>query len=415
MPPTGSEAAASTSPDITKDNFIPLFNNKPSDYKEWRSRISLYGKKMTLQNKGKESIINLLTSLNGVAWRQVEHIADNLAEASDGFEKTLKVLDAAFKYDSRVEAPKAMELYFYSLGRRPDQTLLTYCSEHRERKREVEKHGITVSDSIDGWLLLRRAGLTAEQRQLVLAQCGSELKTIKVEEVMFFLFGQDYKTQKSWTKPQSNWRYNKHQRYQRAYAMDESDLVEDEEVYVGDDTNEYDMASAYDSAPWIDETVYYEDMPEPEDTYEEAYDQWEQDDEDAEVEEAYSNYLDARRRFAEIKSARGYWPVVAVPPDGSGSAPSTSPPPQKGNNKGKGKNRGKGRGGGGSQRPMPPRGGKLASRASGAGYNVNCLKCGQPGHWAAQCPMNSSPNSRSTTSSPMKKPRTDGPRTSDPP
>ena len=131
--------------------------------------MALYGKKMKIQGKGKEATINLLTSLNGVARRQIEHAADRLADAEDGFEKTLLMLDAAFKYDNRVEAPRSLEQFFYNLGRRPEQTLLSYCSDHRERQREVEKRGIKVSDEISGWLLSRRTGLTAEQRQMVLS------------------------------------------------------------------------------------------------------------------------------------------------------------------------------------------------------------------------------------------------------
>ena len=52
--------------EVTRDNFIPLFDNNIKNYKEWRARILLYGKKMSIQNKGKEATINLLTSLTGV-------------------------------------------------------------------------------------------------------------------------------------------------------------------------------------------------------------------------------------------------------------------------------------------------------------------------------------------------------------
>ena len=160
---TGS-GTTSGSVEVTKDNFIPLFTNNPRDYREWRARISLYGKKMALQNKTKEATINLLTSLQGIAWRQVEHNADKLAEDAAGFSKVLQILDVVFKYDDRVEARRALENFFYAAGRQPQQTLLSYAADHREKKREVERHGVKVPESISGWLLLRRAGLTADQR-----------------------------------------------------------------------------------------------------------------------------------------------------------------------------------------------------------------------------------------------------------
>lgn len=51
---------------------------------------------MVIQNKKKEATINLLTSLSGLAWRQVEHAADKLADDEDGFNKVLQMLDACF-------------------------------------------------------------------------------------------------------------------------------------------------------------------------------------------------------------------------------------------------------------------------------------------------------------------------------
>ena len=152
---TGSQGGL----EVTRGNFIPLFDNNIRNCKEWRARILLYGKKMSIQNKGKEATINLLTSLTGVSWRQVEHDAQKLAESEDGFPRVLALLDKCFKYDSRVEALRSMELFFFTMGRRPEQTLLTYAAKHKERQCEIERHGIKVPDAISGWLLLRRAGL----------------------------------------------------------------------------------------------------------------------------------------------------------------------------------------------------------------------------------------------------------------
>ena len=76
--------------------------------------------------------------------------------------------------------------------RRGDQSLLQYCADHREARRELEKHKIAIPDSISGWLLLRRSSLTYEQRQMVQTHCTS-LEESKVEESLYYLFGQDYK------------------------------------------------------------------------------------------------------------------------------------------------------------------------------------------------------------------------------
>ena len=149
---------------------------------------------MSLLSKKKEATINLLTSLTGIAWRQIEHVSEKLCDDEDGFGKAIKMLDACFQYDERVEMPRALERFFYQLQRRPEQTLLAYTSEHREQLREIEKYDIKLPSSVSGWLMLRRSGLTPEQRQMVQSQCGTSLDITKVEAAMFFLFGQDYRS-----------------------------------------------------------------------------------------------------------------------------------------------------------------------------------------------------------------------------
>ena len=50
----------------------------------------------------------------------------------------------SFKYDERVEQPRAFEKFFYSLSRRGEQTLMSYRTEHRECLREVLMRSVVV-------------------------------------------------------------------------------------------------------------------------------------------------------------------------------------------------------------------------------------------------------------------------------
>ena len=99
----------------------------------------------------------------------------------------LDALDKAFQYDDR-----ALDKFFYGLYRRPDQTLFTYCGDHREALREVEKHGIRIPAEVEAWILLCRSGLTNEQRQLMQPQVAEKFTAAKVDESMFFC--QHYET-----------------------------------------------------------------------------------------------------------------------------------------------------------------------------------------------------------------------------
>ena len=122
-PTTSSSATATSNPDVVRDNYIPLFDGQPSSYKEYRKRVALYYKKMSLANKKTEAPINLLTSLNRPVWKQVEHLAETAPDDENGFNIVLQELDRVYQYDSRVEMPKAFERFFYGVSRPYGQTL----------------------------------------------------------------------------------------------------------------------------------------------------------------------------------------------------------------------------------------------------------------------------------------------------
>ena len=345
---------------------------------------------MTLLNKKKEATINLLTSLTGIAWRQIEHVSDKLCDEDDGFTKAIQMLDACFQYDERVEMPRALERFFYQLQRRPDQTLLAYTSEHREQLREIEKYNIKLPASVSGWLMLRRSGLTPEQRQMVQSQCGTALDVTKVEAAMFFLFGQDYRNRQ--VESSSRWTGGKGHSYRwtrknHAYAAyDDWDGENDyeyfpDEVYhlADEEAPDYDWDDGYDHHMPEEEAPWPDDDGEP--TFA-AYDEGQGGDDD-DYDEAYATYLDARRRFADIRAARGYWPVVAVPP--GGATPTSSTPMSSSSPRPKGKGKGSKGKSGKSQRPFYQKG-SASARAQAA---PQCLKCGQSGHWSSECPSKS--------------------------
>ena len=52
-----------------------------------------------------------MTSLSGIAWRQIEHLVEKASEAEDGFGMILAELDKTFKYDDQVEMPRAFEKF----------------------------------------------------------------------------------------------------------------------------------------------------------------------------------------------------------------------------------------------------------------------------------------------------------------
>ena len=402
--PSASSSAVGSS-DVVRDSFIPLFDGKPSSYREYRQRLVLYHKKMKLNKKPVEATINLLTSLTGNAWRQVQHLSESATESEEGFQTVLEALDKAFKYDDRVEMPRALDKFFYGLVRRPDQTLLSYCSDHREALRDIQKHGITLPAEVEGWILLRRSGLSQEQRQLIQAQVQDKFTPERIEETMYFLFGQDYRTTarpqtRTWfrsgakTAPSSGgWR-----RYGAAHA------AEDDQDWPDDWDQDLDSGytiheEQYDQS--VEQEEDFQDWTLDDQLDEEALFQEEPGDEDTEeVEEAYATYLDARKRLAEAKLSRGFYPVVALAPGSDGPTPSPSqfPLATPANKGAKAKGKGPvGKGSKGKNKGSGKSHGKAAARAKA----TTCLRCGQPGHWAAQCPTANT----NASSGPVKRPR----------
>ena len=120
-----SSTAASSAPDGAnqRDSWIPVFSGQPSDYKEWRKRITLYHQKMVLGKRRGEAILNIVGSLTGTAWRLVEDFDVSKAEDESSFAELLKLLDGHFQYHDRVQLPADFDGYF-GLSRKPNQTMM---------------------------------------------------------------------------------------------------------------------------------------------------------------------------------------------------------------------------------------------------------------------------------------------------
>ena len=282
---------------------------------------------------------------------------------------------------------------------------MSYTADYREACRDLQNYKISLPDEVRAWILLKRSGLSAEQRQMVMTQVGINMTEASVEEAFYLLYGQDYrgranfgssspnrgkgKGAKSWY-PRRNQAYYSTENEEIYEADDDAAYYENVELFDLEDDDFHDYDEDFDGE---DAFEYTDTSPHP-NVFDETNDGYYEypEGEDPEAEEAYASYLDARRRFAEIKSNRGFWPVVAMPPDATSPSSSQRPfapgPSRKGNSKS-----GKGYGGKNRQsnRPSPQKGdAKSRGKAALGSTSAFCFKCNQPGHLAAK--NNSSPN-----------------------
>ena len=79
---------------LTKDTFIPRFDNTTAGYKEWRKRMLLCARRMAIQKRESEVRISVLSTLTGASWRQCEDLEVRDLETADGFGRILTRLGA---------------------------------------------------------------------------------------------------------------------------------------------------------------------------------------------------------------------------------------------------------------------------------------------------------------------------------
>ena len=137
-------------------------------------------------------MLNIVGSFTGVTWRLFQDWGIEELEKEDAFKKVIETLDANFAYDAKVQLPTDFEAYFNLLQRSPGQTLLLYVADHEEAYRKLQQHRIELPASVQGWDLLRRSGLSREQRQLITLKAPN-LEKNAVIEALYLILGQDYK------------------------------------------------------------------------------------------------------------------------------------------------------------------------------------------------------------------------------
>ena len=374
---SGGHSSPSDAPAINTsklDNFVPTFSNMMQDYREYRKRCEIYKRKMDLSSRGKEVVYNLITVMTGKSWDLVEDMDLQQMEAADAYEKLFERLDKGFRYDPLTELPDDLEQYFVRLQRKSSQTLQEYMNDYTRAERKLEvTHKVKLPEKVRAWWFLRKSGITQQQRQLILTNTGVDGLTIEeVRKAMNFILGQDSRPADS-----SAGRWNRPAKASDAYYFDDETQYD----WNGwDDGMTLDSSGIYygeeqDAEEWADggEEYYAEDLAAYVDSGEAAvYDVEEFDD-------VHAAYQDAKAKLNALRTARGFFPVVAMIPERQ-----SSPGRHKGSSNGRGK--GKPPKGKGKQMPKGKAPNPKGRAAAAMGKNL-CLRCGNYGHHAKHCPI----------------------------
>ena len=364
-----SSAQSSTSGYAGKAHeYVPEFSGRSSDYREYRKRLTLYEKKMALAGREKETAFNVLCTLKGRAWDACEDIPMDALEGTGSMKAILERLDKIFKFDAITELPGDFETFFVTLARKKNATLQEYSGDFERALRRLESHGVNLPDKVVGWYFMRRAGLSQSQRQMVMTSIGTETLSLEsVRKVMNFVIGQDS------VPDQHDRGVHKHgpPKWRQPFHK--------ESIYYEED----DDGDAFEDEDLADETFWAEEGDEAEDEEFEEEINLISDDLAAEYDDVLAGYTEARQRLNAMRMSRGYYPVVAMIPGEQGHGKGSNSNYTVG--KGKGKSKSKGKPGKGSSKQMPK-----APSAKARGRAVlgaeKCLRCGQAGHRARNCP-----------------------------
>ena len=290
--------------------------------------------------------------MTGKAWDLVDDIPIDLLEGDEGYKVVFDRWDRGFKYDTLTELPEDFENFFVRLHRKANHTLQEYTAEFARAERQLRStHSVDLPDKVKAWWFLRKAGISKEQRQLILTNVGAEnLSVEKIQQAMNFILGQD-------SKPDP-----------RNQRRKDGAYFQEDHVYYQDQV--YD-----DGTPWIDhDQDYYGGAAEHDQAAQDIFDVEEFDD-------VYATDSDAKAKLNSMRVARGFYPVVALVDKGVSSSVSSGVFSKGKGKKGKGKSKAKRKDKG--QRPVPPSRGKARGQAA-LGRQI-CLRCDQAGHWARNC------------------------------
>ena len=246
------------------------------------------------------------------------------------------------------------ERAMFSTTQCADETHESYLARHDFQFEELLKMGVGFAE-VRAYIILRNSGLHAEDKKKLIVDSKGALEYESIVSSLKLLGSRFFHEVQSGSKNPS-----------RSKTYDVNAVFDEEQP-----TMILDEESINYGGSWGDQEPYHdENDPDAivcmqfEDSILEALPG------DMELAACYNTYADARKRLQDRNKNHGFW--------GNSKAYSNAP---KGKGKGKAKN---------PFRQRKP----LAQRILGS----ECRKCGQKGHWKAECPLNRGSNTAATGS-----------------
>ena len=148
-------------------------------YKDWVRITKIWVNLSNLDNTKKGPAI--VMSLEGKALESVFELSDDEISAADGPSKIIAKLDTIYKRDELTQKFDDLEAY-ENYKRSSDTNIQDFIAEFDRRYAAIKKQGVTISDDLLGFKLLKAANLSSQNEQLIKAT-STEIKydTIKTK------------------------------------------------------------------------------------------------------------------------------------------------------------------------------------------------------------------------------------------
>ena len=255
-----------------------------------------------------------------------------------------------FKYAPEIEMPSRCGNFFHSFFRGKDEMLERYVVRHATELKLLEDLGCQLPEQLRLWHFLSRGGFPETTWPAIRGLMGADHTLSKAVKAVQKMFGaESYPDVKELEKLRKTLVQKIEGSGRKTEVYYGEDDAEDENAWWTYDGDYYDE---WDDTWWAndeDEDYAYEAY---EDGGEEIPDELEQMAD--QTDELLVTWLESRKKMAEYAKSRGFYPVVAIPPEVSSSFSGGG-----GKSAGKGKGKGKGKRGkssgkkGKANRPFP--------------------------------------------------------------
>ena len=352
---SGSSSGSTPSLSHLPWNMIPAFRPGETDVNEYAKKLEflagLWPQEHLAQLAPRAAML-----CEGSAFKRVMRIETSKLKVNStkGVELLVTSLGGIWGKSNLEEKFERFERAIYSTIQKADESHESYLARHDYQFEELLQMGVGIPE-VRAYILLRNSGLNAEDKKRLIVDASGDLEYKKVVSSLKLLGSKFFQEVQSGSKPSF-----------RTKTYDVNALMEDEPTWGSQDED-----AALVGEAWDESELPYEGDPDAlicmqfEDSILDALQAY------PDLASCYNAYLDARRRLSDRTKNRGFW---------NGSKGSNNYP--KGKGKGKGKSFGKYR------KP-------LAQRI----MESECRRCGQRGHWKAECPLNRSQPSAGAGSS----------------